>query len=57
MNIRKELKKFNIKQLNDMFNLDFNSIENFENRIYWPDNNIKNKCDIILFKVILISIN
>ncbi len=46
MNIRNELKKFNIKQLNDMFNLDFNSIENFENGIYWPDNNIKNKCDI-----------
>ena len=46
MNIRNELKKFNIKQLNDMFNLDFNSIENFENGIYWQDNNIKNKCDI-----------
>ena len=46
LDIENKLKEFNVQQLNDMFNINFNNIENFENGLYWPDNNIKKKCDI-----------
>lgn len=46
LNIKQELKQYNIKQIKDMFNTSFNSIENFESGIYWPDERIKEKCDI-----------
>ena len=46
MQMDEYLKKFNIKQLKDMFNLEFNSAQNFENGLYWPDERIKEKCDI-----------
>ncbi|MDE6407738.1 MAG: SPASM domain-containing protein, partial [Anaeroplasmataceae bacterium] len=46
LEINDNLKTFNNKQLLDMYNINFNSIENFENGLYWPDNRIKNKCDI-----------
>lgn len=46
MNIKENLKKFNIHQLKDMFNTQFNPIENFENGYYWRDDRIKEKCDI-----------
>ncbi len=46
MDIKENLKKYNIQQLKDMFNTEFNDIHNFENGIYWPDENIKKKCDI-----------
>jgi len=38
--------KFNITQLNDIFNLNFNSPNNFASGIYWPDDHIKSKCSI-----------
>ncbi len=46
LNIENKLKEFNVQQLQDMFNTQFNNIENFENGLYWPDDNIKKKCDI-----------
>lgn len=46
LDIEENLKNFDIQQLEDMFNTKFNSIENFENGLYWPDDNIKKKCDI-----------
>lgn len=46
MNIKKDLKEFNVRQINDLFNTKFNSYNNFENGIYWPDDKIKSKCDI-----------
>lgn len=46
LNISDDLKKYNIKQINDFFNTKFNNIKNFENGLYWPDDNIKKKCDI-----------
>lgn len=46
LNIKENLKFYNIKQLNDFFNTKFNDIKNFENGIYWPDDTIKRKCDI-----------
>lgn len=46
MNISNKLKKFNIKEIQDIFNTEFNDIKNFENGIYWPDDRIKKKCDI-----------
>ena len=46
LDIKKELKDYNIKQLEDIFNTAFNPVENFENGIYWPDQRIKEKCDI-----------
>lgn len=46
LNIKENLKEFNIQQLKDMFNTNFNPIQNFENGLYWPDEHIKKKCDI-----------
>lgn len=46
MNIKEDLKKFNTQQLKDMFNTEFNPIDNFANGLYWKDNRIKEKCDI-----------
>ena len=48
LNIENKLKEFNVQQLQDMFNTQFNNIENFENGLYWPDDNIKKKCDILI---------
>lgn len=46
LDINEELQRYNVKQIKDMFNTSFNPIENFENGIYWPDERIKEKCDI-----------
>lgn len=46
LDIEDRLKEYNIKQLKDMFNTRFNNIRNFEEGLYWPDDTIKNKCDI-----------
>lgn len=41
-----EYKDFNKMQLRDIFNLEFNSLTNFANGIYWPNDKIKSKCSI-----------
>lgn len=46
LNISDNLKKYNIKEIKDIFNIDFNKIENYVNGIYWPNDRIKEKCDI-----------
>ena len=46
MNINDKLKKFNIKEVKDIYNIGFNGTKNFENGVYWPDDKIKSKCDI-----------
>jgi len=46
LKLKTELESFNIKQLNNIFNIKFNTIENYENGIYWPNEIIKKKCAI-----------
>lgn len=46
LDISDKLKKNNVKEINDIFNIKFNATSNFENGIYWPDERIKEKCDI-----------
>ena len=46
LDINQNLKSYNIKQVKDFFNTEFNNIKNFENGFYWPDDTIKRKCDI-----------
>ena len=41
-----EYREFNKMQLNDIFNLEFNSATNFANGVYWPNTRIKDKCSI-----------
>lgn len=46
LDIEDKLKDYNIKQIKDIFNTEFNNIQNFEEGLYWPDDIIKDKCDI-----------
>ncbi len=46
LNIDDELKELDIKQIENILNPNFNSCKNYSNGIYWPDDNIKKKCDI-----------
>ena len=46
LDLKEELKQYAIKQINDIFNLDFNTAYNYEAGFYWPDDRIKEKCDI-----------
>lgn len=46
LRISPELKLFNIRQINDMFNLRFNDIQNYAQGLWWPDDHIQEKCDI-----------
>lgn len=46
LNIPDELKKINVEQISNILNPDFNSYNNYSNGVYWPDDNIKRKCDI-----------
>lgn len=46
LEIEEHWRRFDIEQVRDMFNTDFNPVENFEKGIYWPDDRIVEKCDI-----------
>lgn len=46
MDSKESLKNYNIAQIRDIFNCNFNPISNYEKGIYWPDEKIKQKCDI-----------
>lgn len=41
-----ELKEIAIKQINSMYDIKFNSYKNFQNGLYWANNNIQRKCKI-----------